>query len=212
MMESRDDGDAMNDYRHTAWWRPTAGATLVVFTAWMMIAIQPGDAKVKTRAQADSAFDFTQAHTFGWSPDGPGDVMLARTASDDPETVRTLAEPVIMEAVTANMPRRGLQPAAGAPDLTIRYYLLLTIGGSAQTLGQFLPAVAQWGIPPFAPSTTSLEVIERGSLVLDLSAGGHVVWRGIDEAQMKMDMSQEKRTELLREAVSDILKQYPPKR
>jgi hypothetical protein len=91
------------------------------------------------------------------------------------------------------------------------YYLLLTVGTSSQTLGQFLPSTAQWGLPPFAPSTTSLEMIEQGSLVIDMSANDKLVWRGVGEAKIKVEFDRQKRANLLREGVRDLLGRFPPK-
>ena len=173
-----------------------------------------GSASVKVRTQATKNFDFTKAKTWSWHSGGPGEVKMARTADDDPEVVRKRAEPIILEAVGAELPQRGLTASApgAAPDLEIKYYVLITLGTDAQTMGQFLPAVAEWGLPPFAGATQSYKVIERGSLVLDISANKEVVWRGIGQAELKMGQPQEKRAALLREAVRDILKEYPPKK
>jgi hypothetical protein len=138
---------------------------------------------------------------------------MALTADDNPELVRQRAEPIIMEAVGATLPQRGLTAAAsGAPsDVKIKYYVLITLGTDAQTIGQFLPAVTAWGVPPFSGATQSYSVIERGSLVLDISANKEVVWRGIGQAELKPGQTQEKRAALIRAAVADILKKYPPK-
>jgi len=110
------------------------------------------------------------------------------------------------------MPKRGLTAAAENPDLTLTYFLLLTVGNTAQTVGQFLPSTTAWALPPFVASTQSLEFIEQGALVLDLSANGEVVWRGVGEAQIKMDLDQNKRIALVNEAVREILGRYPPKK
>jgi hypothetical protein len=130
-------------------------------------AVQPGIADIKVNVNFDKTFDFKQARTWSWNPNGAGQVVVGRTKDDDPETVRQRAEPVILDEVSKQLPRRGLKPATGAGDLTLTYYVLLTVGQSSQTLGQFLPSVAAWGLPPFPASTTSLEVIEQGSLVID---------------------------------------------
>jgi Domain of unknown function (DUF4136) len=186
--------------------------TILACAVAVAIAVQSGSAAVKVHADFDKAFDFSQARTWAWNPKDAGDVMVARTPDDDPEVIQQRADPVIKEAVSREMPRRGLKPAAGTPDLTLVYYLLLTVGASAQTMGQFLPPVSAWGLPPFAPSTSSLEVIEQGSLVLDLSANGQVVWRGIGQAKIKMGLPQDKRAALIHEAVREILERYPPKK
>ena len=186
------------------------GALLVLVTALGVgIAVQPVGA-VKVRVEFDKMFDFSQLRTWAWNANA-GQVVLARTREDDPDAFKKRAEPVILDAVNMEMPRRGLKPATGTPDVTLIYYLLLTVGSSAQTLGQFLPSTAQWGLPYFAPSTTSLSVIQQGSLVLDVSANGRLVWRGIGEAEIDPGIDEKKRTALLREGVQDILRRFPPK-
>jgi Domain of unknown function (DUF4136) len=192
--------------------RMPAGRLFLTIAAGILVSVQSGAAAPKIHVDFDKTFAFTQAHTYAWNPAKAGSIMVARTADDDPESIQRQAEPVIMSAVGAEMPRHGLTPALGAPDLTVTYYLLLTLSSSAQTLGQFLPPVTDWALPPFAPSTQSLKVIHQGSLVLDFSANGKVVWRGVAEADIKMGLPMEKRIALIREAVAEILKRYPPKK
>ena len=126
------------------------------------------------------------------------------------EAMRKIAEPVIVSAVSSEMAKRGMKQAPGAP-LTVTYYLLLSINQSSQELGQFLPAVTQWGVPPYAPATQSLEMMNYGSLVLDMIAKDVIVWRGVANAKIKREGEQPKREELLREAVRDLLRKFPPK-
>src|ERR1700752_2656898 len=116
-----------------------------------------GSAAVKVRTQFTKSFDFAKAKTWSWHQGGPGEVKMARTADDDPEVVRQRAEPIILDAVAAELPQRGLtaSTAGAAPDLEIKYYVLITIGTDAQQMGQFLPAVTAWGLPPFAAATQS---------------------------------------------------------
>jgi hypothetical protein len=184
-------------------------AVAIVFA--LGLAVQPGSAAVKVRVNFDKMFDFTKAKTWSWSPKGAGQVVAARDKDDDPEAVNKRVEPIMFEAVTAEMSRRGLKPATGAPDLTLMYYVLLTAGSSSQTLGQFLPATAAWGLPPFSASTTSIEMMEQGSLVIDMLADGRIVWRGVGEAKIKPELDAQKRAELLREGVRELLRRFPPK-
>jgi hypothetical protein len=185
--------------------------TGLVIAIGLGVAVQPGNAAVKARVDYDKTFDFKKIKTWSWKPDSPGQVVVGRTKDDDPETVRQRAEPIIFDEVSKELPRRGLKQATDAPDVTLMYYLLLTVGSSGQTLGQFLPSTAQWGLPPFAPNTTSLEVIEQGSLVIDIVANGKPVWRGIGEAKISMDYDQKKRAELLRDGVRELIRKFPPK-
>lgn len=174
-------------------------------------AARPGAAGVDVRAEFDKKFDFGKIKTWAWNPAGAGDVKMARTPDDDPESVRKRAEPIIKESVAAELASRKLQLSDANPDVRLTYYLLLTIGTSSQTLGQFLPPVAEWGLPPFTPQTQSLEVAEQGSLVFDFSVSERVVWRGIARAKLKWEYDNDKRTAVLREAVRDLLKRFPPK-
>jgi hypothetical protein len=166
---------------------------------------------VDVRVEHDKMFDFKPVRTWGWKADGAGEVRMIRTQEDDPDAMKAKAEPVLLDAVAMEMTRRGLQPAAAQPDLTMTYFLLLNTNTSAQTVGQFLPATAAWGLPPFAPATQSMTVMNQGSLVLDMSAKGTVVWRGVAQAKLKVDVDNKKRESVLREAVRDLLKRFPPK-
>ena len=190
-----------------------AVVTVLTVCGIACLGIEPG-AAVKVRTQFTQSFDFAKAKTWSWHQGGPGEVKMARTADDDPEVVRQRAEPVILEAVAAELPQRGLAAAAqgAAPDVEIKYYVLITVGTQSQQVGQFLPAVAAWGLPPFSGATQSYKVIEQGSLVFDISANKEVVWRGIGQAELKPGQPAEKRATLIREAVRDIFKEYPPKK
>ena len=68
-----------------------------------------------------------------------------------------------------------------------------------------------WGLPLFPQATQSLKIMNQGALVIDLSAKGNVVWRGVAQAEIKSDMERKRREDLLRGAVRDLLKRYPPK-
>jgi hypothetical protein len=116
-----------------------------------------GLAAVKVRTEFNKAFDFSKSRTWAWNDLGAGEVKMARTAEDDPEVVRKRAEPVIRQSVEAELPKRGLQLAAPgvAPDLEVKYYVLITVGTQSQQVGQFLPAVSLWGLPPFSGPTQS---------------------------------------------------------
>jgi len=166
---------------------------------------------VDVRVEFDKAFNFKPVRTWAWNTEGAGRVIMARSSSDDAEAAKKTAEPWIVDAVSTEINKRGLQPATAAPDLTVTYYLLLSTNMTAQTMGQFLPATAAWGLPPFAPATQSLQMMNQGSLVLDLKTSSAVVWRGVAQAKISFDTTDQKREALVREAVRDLLKRYPPK-
>jgi hypothetical protein len=183
---------------------------LAVATA-MVLAVHVGLEGVDVNIEHDKTFDFKSARTWAWNPKGAGDVIMARTKEDDPAAVKRKAEPLILDAVTGELARRGLQQATSDADLTLTYYLLLTNNMTTQTLGQFLPATTAWGYYLTAPATQSIKMMNQGALVLDLSAKSVVVWRGVAQARVAFDADDKKREAILREGVRDLFRRYPPK-
>ena len=169
-------------------------------------------ARVDVRVQFDKAFDFKAVRTWAWSPGRPGEVMMARTAEDDPEAMRQRAEPIILDEVPVRLKERGLgQADASAADVTVSYYLLLTTSMTSQHLGQFLPANVGWRLPNMPAATTSLDMRDAGALVLDLTANKQVVWRGIAQANIDFGTDPKRREALLRESIRDLTRRFPPR-
>ena len=188
----------------------TIGA-LAIATA-MVFALHVSLEGVDVNVEYGKTFDFTSVKTWAWSPKGAGDVIIARTKDDDPAAMKRKAEPLILDAVSGELKRKGLQQAASEPDVTVTYYLLLSNNMTAQTIGQFLPATTAWGYMLVAPSTQSIKMMNQGALVLDLSAKDVVVWRGVAQARVAFDVDDKKREAILREGVRDLFKRYPPKK
>jgi len=181
-------------------------AVVVAIVAGMGMLVE---ARVDVKVAFDKTFDFKSVRTWGWHAEKKGEVMMARTVKDDPDAARKRAEPLIIDAVTTEMAKLKIQPAPAAPDVTLTYFLLLTTNTSAQTVGQFLPATLEWGLPPFDAATQSLKLMNRGSLVFDLDAKGKIVWRGVADAKVDVYANDKEREKTLREAVRDLIKKYP---
>ena len=92
--------------------------------------------------------------------------------------------------------------------------MLVTVGFDTQTTGQFLPAVPEWGIPPFTGATMSLQHhtdrFDRPDVVSTrLDA---VVWRGIAQSEPRSETNSDaERNARIREAVRDLIKKLPAK-
>lgn len=184
--------------------------------AMMVLALTIGlaAAKVKSRADYDHRFDFKRVQTWAWDASGAGDVKMARSADDDPEVVRRRIEPTLVAAVEKELADRGLKKAtAGEPDIRVHYYALVTVGFATQTVGQFLPAVPEWGVAPYVPATSSFDIIQRGSIVLDVLSTqlARVVWRGIAESDIDEIKDDAEREALIRKAVGDLVRKLPRK-
>src|SRR5262245_26120240 len=185
--------------------------TLVAVTLTAAVIAQSGvwARDVKVKIDHSKTFDFAAPKTWSWYPERPGDVLMARTADDDADVVKKRAEPVIFEAVAAELSRKGLKQVPSGGDLIVKYYVLITIGSSSQYVGQFVPSVPEWGLPPMAGATTALRVIEQGSFVVDIRSKDDIVWRGVAVAELKPDQSPEKRATLLKDATRRLFDRFP---
>jgi len=182
----------------------------IAMAAAVFLLAESALARVDVKIDFDKTFNFTAVRTWRFDPAGNGEVKMARTQKDDPDAAKAVAEPIIVDAVNKEMQLLKLQHADN-PDLIVRYFLLLTTNQTTQTMGQFLPGTVAWGLPPFEQTTQSLKLMNQGALVIDLAAKGNVVWRGVAQAKLKFDVDFKKREAVLREAVHDLLRRFPPK-
>lgn len=197
---------------------PPRRPTGLAFAALAAIVVAHGAgfdaAKTDLNIQYDKAFSFSGPRTWSWHPEGAGDVRLALSSEADPKRIAERVDPVIIPAVEREMTARGYARTADTASLYVHYYMLATIGQSAQTHGQFLPAVPEWGLPPFAPSTSALSIYPVGTLILDITsaATNAIVWRGAASREISLDKSAEERRKVLDKAIRDLLAKFPPKK
>lgn len=170
--------------------------------------------KIEVRVQRDKSFSFQGLKTWNWHPDGAGDVKLMSSSLDDPKPIKARLEPMVIAAVERELAARGLVKRTDGPtDLIVNYYILVMPATTSQQMGQFLPAVAEYGLPPFQGATTALKAFEQGSLVLDIVAPKEksVIWRGIAETEVQREYTTEQRQVRLNKAVHEIVKKLPKK-
>jgi hypothetical protein len=167
----------------------------------------------KIKAERHPKFDFSTLHSWSWRTSGPGDVKVWLTADSKPEVVQRTYEPVIVQAVEDELTRRKFTKATGAPpDFVVTYYMLITAASSTQQMGQFLPAITEWGVPPFTAQTTATRVYPLGSLVLDIaSPADRVVWRAVAQAEVELGRTEAQRTASLKRIIKDIVAKLPRK-
>jgi hypothetical protein len=171
-------------------------------------------AKTKIQTQKSETFDFSRLKTWAWNPNGPGDVKIWLTAESKSEPVKRQYEPSIMEAIERELGRLGFTKAAGAADFNVTYYVLITSSTNAQELGQFLPAVTQWGLPPISAQTTALKIYPLGSFVLDVASPdpSNVVFRAVAQSEVDLEKTEDQRKARIQTIVRDILAKLPRKK
>ena len=186
----------------------------LMVVAVVAAAVGVVQAGMKVKVEFDKEYDFSKAKTFGWHPDGAGEVKILERTGDDPEAIRTKWEPTIKDAVEQELAKSGIVPVtSGTPDLMLHYYFLAGPNSESQYRGQFIGAIPPWGVPDFEMTTSSLKIFEEGTLILDIIDGPkrQIAWRGIARAEVNRQNSAAKRAERVREGIRELLKKFPPK-
>jgi hypothetical protein len=192
----------------------------LVVAAAAAVALLSGEAGRVAAADTDITIEYDKTFSFAglsmwaWHPQGAGDVRLALTADDDPKRVAARIEPVILPATERQLAsRKFTKTAADGANLWLHYYALLTLKDFQQVHGQFLPATVNWGLPPFAPSTSAIGVYPVGTIVMDITVPGRdaIVWRGAARREVNFENSDQKRRDVIEKAIRDLFKDFPPK-
>jgi hypothetical protein len=187
-------------------------SSVLLLSLTLAAAIVAGDVRIKVMHR-DKAFDLKGVRTWAWHPDGAGGVKMALTANDDPEKMRARVEPTIKQTVQEALTARGVTLAAAGqtPDVYLTYYVLLSTNMAAETAEVFGATTPEWTLPPVAMPTTNLEVIERGSLVIDVASAAtrSLVWRAVAQAEIERARSEPDRLGRIQRAISDLIKRWP---
>ena len=167
------------------------------------------------------AVDFAQFRTWAWKD------PAVQYQPNNPMLKSDLTEQRIIQAVGSQLDQRGLRPvASGAkPDLLVQTYLIVanrqeqvvTNYGYGRPWGG--PWGGYWGGPwegywgPAAYNETRNVIYQVGTLQIDLTdaKNGRLVWRGSAEKILNNSPTPQERSAAIREAVTKILSNYPPK-
>jgi hypothetical protein len=186
---------------------------LLTFAAVVAVAAVSLAGGIKITVQRNKDYQYENRRTWAWDPKEPGTVRVLQ-AMGDPEKIKAGMEPMIVPAVEQGLAKRGFtQVSADKADFHVCYYLLVGPNYTAQTHGQFIGAVPAWGLPDFVQSTSSLKVIDQGSLVVDVTSTElkMVIWRGVAAAEINGRLSGAERQARIEKGVADMLKNFPPK-
>ncbi len=193
-----------------AWRVRIAFLTLAAVVAVAAVALAGG---IKITVQRNKDYQYQNRRTWAWDPKEPGTVRVLQ-AMGDPEKIKAGMEPMIVPAVERGLVKRGFtQVPADKADFHVCYYLLVGPNYTAQYHGQFIGAVPAWGLPDFVQSTSSLKVIDQGSIVVDVTSTElkMVIWRGVAAAEINGRLSGAERQARIEKGVTDMLKNFPPK-
>jgi hypothetical protein len=69
-------------------------------------------------------------------------------------------------------------------------------------------------VPPFTAGTQSLDIVTRGSIVLDAASTklNRVVWRGVAQTDLDYAPTDAQREQVIRDAAHELIKRLPLKK
>jgi len=190
---------------------PTLAVTMAALA--FAVGVRPEAAKTDIHADRDPAFTFAGLKTWAWHPDGAGDVRQAISADTDPHAIAARVDPIILPAVERELQALSFTKTTDAPDFYVHYYVLATMDQMSQYMGQFVAPVPAWGLPPFAPVTTALEIYAVGTLILDITSPAKqaIVWRGSAQRKIDLEKPDRERRQVLERAIRDLIKEFARK-
>ena len=170
-------------------------------------------AKIEVDVQHNPKANFAAIASYTWLPSPPPTTEAAPGTMRDPLAVQRELDPIIVGAVDAQLQKRGIQKRATGGDVQVVYYLSHGASINAHTLGSYYAYAADFYVylPPGGGQTTSVRVIEEGSLVIDVVDDARAIWRGTASAQINRENDDAKRYKLVRDAVKKLFDRWPKK-
>jgi hypothetical protein len=161
-------------------------------------------ATVRVSTDYDPSADFTSMGSFAWLDDRSG-------VAGDRDGVSGLLDRRIRSAVEAELGAKGLTRADRADAaLLVAYRLSIETKLDVDTIH----TSAGYGVGWYGgmASQTIVSEYEEGTLLIDLieASSKQLVWRGTGEARVRESPSPEQREERVRQAVREILANFPP--
>jgi hypothetical protein len=122
----------------------------------------------------------------------------------------------IQAAIADELEKKGLTRDESDPDFQIAIHTKVKDKLSVTDWGySYAPYGAYWGgYGYWGGSRMDVYSYEEGTLIIDFveAADDQMIWRGVAQGTLPENPSAEKRDQLIKEVVKQIMKQYPPKR
>jgi len=177
-----------------------------------LVAAVAAAQKVKIETHRDEKANFTSLRTYTWLPSPPSPRIVAPDAKGDPTLTQEVLGPHIIAAVDRELAARGLTKIeSGEPDVKVVYYANLAVNMDAAQLGSYYQYTTGWGVLVGTTATTSTEVYERGSVVVDVVSRelNKAIWRGSAATRVNRENNLDKRVARLNEAIADMFEKFP---
>lgn len=193
--------------------RPLRPVVACLLACAIVAALEAADVKVKT--DYDTSADFSALRSYVWLPTPPYRTQTSPTVKDNFVAPEVIDAP-IRAAIDRQLAAKGLMlTTSDHPDCFLVYYAAFGVDIDASVLGENYAYITGWGSPFLgATPTTSLRVIEQGTLVLDMLNRDRkvAIWRGTATGAIDRDRTDAQRKQTLDEAVEKMFKDFPPEK
>jgi uncharacterized protein DUF4136 len=182
------------------------------FAASALVAVAAGAQKIKIETHRDEQANFNALKTYTWLPSPPSPALVAPDAKGDPTLTPEVIGPHIITAVDRELSARGLiKIENGEADVKVVYYAALAMNMDAAQVGSYYQYTTGWGTLVGTFATTSTEVYERGSIIVDVVSPGSnkAIWRGSAAARINRENNLEKRVARVNEVVARMFEKFP---
>ena len=187
--------------------------TVLIGIGCSLLAVAAAAQKINVDSNRDERADFSKIQTYTWLPTPPAKTNIAPDAVTNPNMSQKVLGPHIIAAVDRQLTLRGLKRIEeGQPDIKVVYYASLNVNVSAAELGSYYQYTTGWATLPLgAAPTSSFEILERGTIVIDVIAPGSntAIWRGTVATNVDHENTHEKRVERINEAMTRVFERFP---
>lgn len=159
----------------------------------------------------DTSRDFAAYRSWSWKE------PALQYRPDDPRIQSDLTEQRVRQAVTDQLDQRGLRlaPAGSQGDVLVQAFLIVEDRQQQVTTnyggGWGGPWNGYWGGPMYNETRNLSYKVATVQIDLLDSKDGKLVWRGSDEQLLSSSPDPTARSTAVRETVSRILANYPPR-
>lgn len=166
---------------------------------------------VRVSQDYDESADFSAYRTYDWFPAPREETGQLRL--DNP-----LLDERVVSAIERTLASKGYSKVSGGePDFYVYYHLSMQEKLDVRTMNTYYGGVGRrgrwrgWGGVGF---DTYVDQYDEGMLVIDIgdARARKLVWRGSGTRRLRESPEPEEVTQQVNEAVSEILKQFPPRR
>jgi hypothetical protein len=186
---------------------PLACALLTAVAALTVVS-----AKTKIEVHHDPKANFQAIKTYTWLPSPPLTTVVAPGTMRDPKVVQAELEPIILAAADANFRKLGLQRVEQGGDVQVVFYLSHGTSMATSTMGSYYQYATDFYVGGiYGGQTTYTQVVEEGSLVIDVVDDRRAIWRAHASAKLNRENDDKKRRKVLEDAIKNMFAKWPKK-